>query len=84
MENHMNNIGSIEFIAETRRDEIVSQMGQIRLEQHARLRRPQTGLYGRGMLKIADWMIAAGRDLRCRYDFRSSDCGQNISRGFAR
>ena len=80
----MYNIGSIEFIAEARRKDALSEMQEIRLEQQVRSVLRQAGLYGRGMLKLADWLIAAGRDLRCRYEFPPVDCGQSISRGFAR
>lgn len=63
-----------EYAAEARRIEILAQLEQIRLARQARAPRP--ALYNRSMLRLADWMISAGRDLRCRYGLRSVDCNR--------
>lgn len=74
-----------EVTAEARREEILALRQEIRLAEQAQpLRTARTGLYGRSMLKLADWMIAAGRDLRCRYDLRSVDCNRSATGSFAR
>ncbi len=75
----------IEVLAEARRAELLSQMEALRLAELARPSLPaRPGLYGRSMLRLADWMIAVGRDLRCRYDFRSVDCHRSTAGGLAR
>ena len=71
-----------EVTAEARREELLAQRQEIRLAEQARS--PRTGLYGRSMLKLADWMIAVGRDLRCRYDLRSVDNNRSVTGSFAR
>ncbi len=76
---------SIEVLAESRRGQILAEMDQLRLVQQAqKVRLSQSSLFGSGMLRLADWMIAAGRELRCRYDLRAADCGPTVGDGLAR
>jgi hypothetical protein len=71
-----------EVMAEKRRGELLAQMESIRMERQAHPRRPmQNGVYGRSMLRLADWMIAAGRDLRCRYALPAVDCSRRTVTG---
>ena len=70
-----------EVMSEERRGELLSQMESIRLEQYTHPRPRQNGMYGRSMLKLADWMIAAGRDLRCRYALPAADCSRRTVTG---
>ena len=65
-----------EFMAEYHRQEILSEMEQIRLEKIAvksRVYRP--GLFERTMFNFANWMISKGRQLQKRYEFTAVNCG---------
>lgn len=76
---------NIDLVAEARRTAIRREMDQIHLEEQALSALPARGRWmGRGMVRLADWMISTGRDLRCRYDFESVDCGRTVSSGLAR
>jgi hypothetical protein len=79
--NHWN----VEYIAESRRAAIRREMEQIHLlEQASAANRRDAGWVGRRMVSLGNWMIARGRDLRCRYDFESVDCGQRMTGSLAR
>ena len=57
-----------EFMAEYRRQQILEEVAQIRLEKLAlksRVYRP--GLFARTMFNFANWMISTGKQLRKRY-----------------
>jgi hypothetical protein len=74
-----------EYMAEYRRQTILEDANQIRLENSipkSRVYRP--GLFERTMFNFANWMITAGRQLRKRYEIPSADCNQSPSGSFAR
>ena len=74
-----------EFMAEYHRQQILDEVGQIRLEKLAlksRVYRP--GLFERTMFNFANWMISTGRQLRRRYEIPSVDCNNSRSGSFAR
>ena len=67
-----------EFMAEYRRQEILNQVKQIRLEKIAvesRIYRP--GLFERTMFNFANWMISTGKQLRKRYEIPAVDCSKS-------
>jgi hypothetical protein len=74
----------LEVLAEQRRKEIRQEAAHMHLERVAasRLRRRRVWL-GRSMLSLADWMIATGRELRCRYD-TAADCRHDLGSSLAR
>ena len=64
-----------EFMAEYHRQDIVAEAEHIRLERIAitsRVYRP--GFFARTMFKFGNWMIAAGKQLRKRYEVPCPDC----------
>jgi hypothetical protein len=70
--------------AEYNRQRIIDDMKQIRLEELALRSRPyKPGRFTRIMFNFANWMIAAGRQLRKRYDIPVTDCGKPHYKGFA-
>ena len=74
-----------EYMAEYRRQQILEDADQIRLENFvlkSRVYRP--GLFGRTMFNFANWMISTGRQLRKRYEIPSVDCNKSPSGSFAR
>jgi len=74
-----------EFMAEYHRQQILDEVGQIRLEKLAlksRIYRP--GLFERTMFNFANWMISTGKQLRRRYEIPSVDCINSPSGSFAR
>ena len=78
--NHWND----EFMAEYHRQEILSEMEQIRLEKIAlksRVYRP--GLFERTMFNFANWMISTGKQLRKRYEIPAVDCRKSRTGSFA-
>ena len=69
-----------EFNAEYRRQLIVAEMEQIRLENAAlrgRVYRPR--FFTRTMFHFANWMIATGKNLRKRYEIPAVNCGKTES-----
>jgi hypothetical protein len=80
MMNHWND----EFMAEYHRQEILSEIEQIRLEKIAvssRVYRP--GLFERTMFNFANWMISTGKQLRKRYEIPAVDCSKSRTGSFA-
>ena len=78
--NHWND----EFMAEYHRQEILSEIEQIRLEKIAvssRVYRP--GLFERTMINFANWMISTGKQLRKRYEIPAVDCSKSRTGSFA-
>jgi hypothetical protein len=78
--NHWND----EFMAEYHRQEILSEIEQIRLEKLAvksRVYRP--GLFERTMFNFANWMISTGKQLRKRYETPAVDCSKSRTGSFA-
>ena len=78
--NHWND----EFMAEYHRQEILSEIEQIRLEKIAvssRVYRP--GLFERTMINFANWMISTGKQLRKRYEIPAVDCSNSRTGSFA-
>jgi len=72
--NHWND----EFMAEYRRQEILHEMEQIRLEKIAvRSRVYRPGLFERSMFNFANWMISTGKQLRKRYEIPTVDCSKS-------
>lgn len=74
-----------EFMAEDRRQELLQEMEQIRLEKLAlksRLYRP--GLFERTMFNFANWMISTGKQLRKRYEIPAVGCSHPPTGSFAR
>lgn len=65
-----------EFMAEYRRQELLEEAEQIRLEKLALesgVRCPTR--FERTMLTLANWMISRGRQLRQRYEAATVNCG---------
>ena len=78
--NHWND----EFMAEYHRQEILSEIEQIRLEKIAvssHVYRP--GLFERTMFNFANWMISTGKQLRKRYEIPAVDCSKSRTGSFA-
>jgi hypothetical protein len=69
-----------ELMAEQRREELRKEMEQVRLEEQALAarssQRARRGWYSRQMSTLANWMIATGRELQCRYELR--DCSHDL------
>ncbi len=64
-----------EFMAEYRRQEILEEAEQIRLEKLAlrsHVHRPR--LFERTMFNFANWMIFTGKQLRKRYEIPTVHC----------
>ena len=79
------NYWQYEKMAEERREEIRSEMEQIRLEQKALSARPSgTNWYRRRMLNLGNWMIAKGKQLRTRYESLPADRTRPVHRTYAR
>ncbi len=69
-----------EMTAEYNRQRIIAEMKQIRLEQLAlRGRVYQPSRFAHIMFAFANWMIAAGKQLRKRYEIPSAKCNQVAS-----
>jgi hypothetical protein len=65
------------FIAEYRRQEILAEVEQIRLETVAlrsRVYRPR--FFARTMFRFANWMIFTGKELRKRYEMPAVNCSK--------
>ena len=78
--NHWQN----EFMAEVRRQEILSEAEQIHLEKigiQARVYRPR--FFERSMFNFANWMIATGKQLRKRYEVPAVNCNHGSTESFA-
>jgi hypothetical protein len=74
-----------EFMAEYRRQEILEDVEQIRLEKRAvNLRAYRPGLFGRTMYKFANWMISTGKQLRTRYEVPTVNCSGSPRSSVAR
>lgn len=74
-----------EFMAEYRRQELLKEAEQIRLEKLAlqfRVYRP--GLFERTMFNFANWMISTGKQLRKRYEVPAVQCGHPSTSSFMR
>jgi hypothetical protein len=75
MEVRMNNWHN-EFMAEYRRQELLQEAEQIRLEKLALesgIRCPNR--FERTMIAFANWMISKGKQLRKRYEAPAINCG---------
>lgn len=69
-----------EFNAEYQRQQIATEIRQIRLENAAlksALYRP--GFFSRTMFNFANWMISAGKQLRKRYEIPAVNCNNTES-----
>jgi len=78
--NHWND----EFMAEYHRQEILSEIEQIRLEKIAVSSRVYSpGLFERTMFNFANWMISTGKQLRKRYEIPAVDCSKSRTGSFA-
>jgi len=78
--NHWQN----EYMAEVRRQEILGEAEQIRLEKagmQARVYRPR--FFQRSMFNFANWMIATGKQLRKRYEVPAVNCNHTSTESFA-
>jgi len=74
-----------EYMAEYRRQELIKESEQIRLEKLAlRFRVYHPGLFTRTMFNFANWMIATGKQLRKRYENPAVTCNKAQSNSFAR
>jgi len=74
-----------EYMAEYRRQNIIKEVEQIRLEELAlksRVYRP--GLLTRTMFNFANWMITTGKQLRKRYEVPTVNCSNSPTGSFAR
>jgi len=69
-----------ELLAEEHRQELLEDGSGARLAAQVPADLP---LLDRSMAALGRWMIAAGSDLRCRFD-TSADCRSELSRGLAR
>jgi hypothetical protein len=79
--NHWHN----EYMAEYRRQEIIRESKQIRLEKTAlasHVYRPS--LFTQTMFNLANWMIATGKKLRKRYEAPTVNCNNSPTGSFAR
>lgn len=78
--NHWQN----EFMAEVRRQEILGEAEQIRLEKvgiQGRVYRPR--FFERSMFNFANWMISTGKQLRRRYEIPTANCSHGSKESFA-
>ncbi|HEX9334097.1 MAG TPA: hypothetical protein VF896_19545 [Anaerolineales bacterium] len=78
--NHWQN----EFMAEYRRQEILDEAEQIRLERagiQAHLYRPR--FFERTMYNFANWMISTGKQLRKRYEIPAVNCNHRSTGSYA-
>ncbi len=80
--NHWQN----EFMAEYRRQEILDEAEQIRLEKagiqfEARVYRQR--FFERTMYSLANWMISTGKQLRKRYEVPATHCNHSRTGSFA-
>jgi hypothetical protein len=76
-----------EFMAEYRRQEILNEAEQIRLEKEGlqiqpRVYRPR--LFERTMFNFANWMIVTGKQLRKRYEIPAAHCSSPQNGSYAR
>ncbi len=73
-----------EFMAEYRRQELLREAEQIRLERLALQSHPRRpGLFRRTMFNVGNWMISAGRRLRKRYEIPAAPCGRRHTGSYA-
>jgi len=64
----------IEIESKLHRDELENQMKAIRLEEQAlRSKAHQPAWYERSLYRLANWMIATGKQLRRRYEKSDSN-----------
>lgn len=73
-----------EFMAEEHRQQILEEVQNIRLETiaiQARIYHP--GWFERTMFHFANWMIAAGKRLRKRYEVPAVCCSHSHKESFA-
>lgn len=74
-----------EYMAEYRRQNIIKEVEQIRLEELAlKSRAYRPGLLTRTMFNFANWMIATGKQLRKRYEVPTVNCNNSPTGSFAR
>jgi len=72
-------------MAEYRRQEIIKQMEQVRLEKLAQSSHVyHPGLFTRTMFNFANWMIVTGKQLRKRYEVPTANCNHSPKSSFAR
>ncbi len=80
--NHWQN----EFMAEYRRQEILDEAEQIRLERagiQIQLDVYQPSFFERTMFNFANWMISAGKQLRQRYEIPTTNCNHTSTGSYA-
>jgi len=80
--NHWQN----EFMAEYRRQEILDEAEQIRLEKAGiQIQRGvyQPRFFERTMFNFANWMIATGKQLRKRYEIPAVNCNHSHTGSYA-
>ncbi len=80
--NHWQN----EFMAEYRRQELLNEADQIRLEKagiqvESRVYRPR--FFERTMYSFANWMISTGKQLRKRYEVPATNCNHSPTGSYA-
>jgi hypothetical protein len=73
------------ILAEYHRQDLESEMRQIRLEQTAASARPyRPNWFARSMYNFANWMIGTGKQIRRRYEIPVKGCASNPTGSFAR
>ncbi len=80
--NHWQN----EFMAEYRRQEILDEAEQIRLERAGiQIQRKvyQPRFFERTMFNFANWMISTGKQLRKRYEIPTVNCSHSHTGSYA-
>jgi hypothetical protein len=74
-----------EFMAEYRRQQILEEAEQIRLERTAlRFRVHRSRVFHRTMFNFANWMISTGKQLRKRYEVPTVGCSHSPTGSLAR
>ena len=76
----------IDMMAEIQRQRILEEMKNIRLEEKAAAtsRSYHPSLYERMMYRLANWLIAAGQQLRRRYEIPALRCNPSATNDLAR
>lgn len=65
-------------IDEFHRQRMMAEIRAERLVRQTRVYHP--GIFERLMFRLANWMIAKGKELRHRYEIPSANCGKTASR----
>jgi hypothetical protein len=62
-----------EFVAEDRRQRILQEAEQIRLEKLVRKSSDRLRFFEQALLKVANWMISTGKQLRARHEISKEE-----------